>query len=83
MEEKKEKYFVQSHTFMGTVTDPKGEVIGYKYEITFNRSLVHTGRFTGIAQGLDEYERREIRQEFTRSFGNVWHSFKRWVRNIF
>jgi hypothetical protein len=29
------------------------------YEITFNKSLEHTGRFDGIERGLDSYVKRE------------------------
>ncbi len=41
--EEEKGYRVCSHTFKGGNDD-----LGYTYEITFNKSLVHTGRFTGI-----------------------------------
>jgi hypothetical protein len=35
----------------------------YTYEISFNQSLVHIGRFTGIENGLNEYREKEISDE--------------------
>jgi len=33
------------------------------YEITFNKSLEHTGRFKGIENGLNEYVKNETNLE--------------------
>ena len=48
---KKEKMSIRSHTFKGA-TD-----YGYTYEITFNKSLEHTGRMDAMCKGLDSYDR--------------------------
>lgn len=55
---KQVKYQVVSSTFLGTVTH-SNETQSYKYEITLNRSLQHTGKFSGIEYGLNRYEKRE------------------------
>lgn len=57
-----EKYRVVSSTFKGSQDGL------YTYEITFNRSLVHTGRFDGIANGLNEYDDNELREEIKDNF---------------
>lgn len=62
---KEEKYFIQSHTFLGRSES------GYKYEITFNKSLEHTGKFLAIEKALDEYDRKERRQNMVNAF-NIW-----------
>lgn len=56
------EYKVRSHTFLGTSVY-NGEVIGYTYEITFNKSLEHTGRFKGIEDGLNDYCKKEIEEQ--------------------
>ena len=48
-------YKITSTKFLG-----KTDTGNYSYEITFNQSIVHTGRFTGIEQGLDKYRENEI-----------------------
>ena len=48
--------------FKGT-SEYNGEILGYTYEITFNKSLEHTGRFTGIEDGLNAYCKKERRTE--------------------
>lgn len=68
---KTEKYKVLSSTF-------KGQTEGrYTYEIVFNQSLQHTGRFKGIEDGLNEYAKKENRQNFIESLQDVWHTFKK------
>jgi hypothetical protein len=47
---KEEGYKVRSHMFKGT-SEYDGKILGYTYEITFNKSLEHTGRFSGIEDG--------------------------------
>ena len=51
------------------------------YEITFNKSLEHTGRFIGIENGLNAYCKKERRTDITDSFKSLWYSLVRWVRN--
>ena len=45
------KYKITAHRFLGEEYDR------YTYELTFNKSLVHTGRWKGIGVGLDAYEK--------------------------
>jgi len=59
---KTEGYKVRSHTFKGAHS-LNGKIYGYTYEITFNKSLEHTGRMRGIEKGLDEYVRKENKQK--------------------
>ncbi len=68
------KYSVRSHKFLGT-NEYSGKIIGYTYEITFNKSLEHTGRFTGIEDGLNNYVKKEKRTNFYQSLVTVWRSF--------
>mgnify|MGYP003668917447 CR=1 FL=1 len=55
---KNEKYRVCSHKFMGSHQSDDYE--SYTYEITFNKSLAHTGSFTGIEDGLNSYVKKKI-----------------------
>ena len=71
---KEEPYRVTSHMFLGS-TDGS-----YKYQITFNRSLVHTGRFKGIEDGLNRYEAKERITDFWESLQDLWHTFLRLIR---
>lgn len=72
---KKEKpYSVVSSTFLGSENGL------YRYEITFNRSLVHTGRFTGIEDGLNRYEAKERATDFWEGLQGLWHTFFRLIR---
>lgn len=71
---KEEKYRVVMHKFIGY-----NETGSATYEITFNKSLEHTGRFSGIEDGLNSYVENERKEDFKRSIQNVWKSFKRWL----
>ena len=77
---KEEGYKVRSHMFKGT-SEYNGEILGYTYEITFNKSLEHTGRFTGIEDGLNAYCKKERRTDITDNFKRLWYSLVRWVKN--
>jgi hypothetical protein len=57
-EMKTDEYRVIASEFKGT--SQSGSFI---YELTFNRSLEHTGKFKGIEDGLNEYDRKERIQE--------------------
>jgi hypothetical protein len=48
---KRDSYFISSHRFLGSDTT------GYNYEITFNKSLEHTGKFSAIQEALDNYNK--------------------------
>lgn len=74
-------YEVTMHTFMGSTIHPDGSE-SYKYEIVFNQSLQHTGRFQGIEEGLNRYRKREYKQDFLSSIPNVFKSFFRWIQNL-
>ena len=77
---KEEGYKVRSHMFKGT-SEYNGEILGYTYEITFNKSLEHTGRFIGIEDGLNAYCKKERRTDITDNFKRLWYSLVRWVKN--
>ena len=79
MENTEEKYRIVSMTFKGTESF-EGKVYGYKYEITFNKSLNHTGRLDGIEDGLNRYVKKEAANSFMSSFSNVWVSFICWLK---
>lgn len=78
---KVEPYSVISSTFKGS--DKRENYELFTYEITFNRSLGHTGKFTGIADGLNEYERKERRENVGESLADFWYCLKKWFINLF
>lgn len=57
-----------------------GKIIGYTYEITFNKSLEHTGRYSGMERGLNEYVKRERRTNVSDNFKRLWYSIKTWIK---
>lgn len=71
-----DKYRVISHRFIGY-----NETGSATYEITFNKSLEHTGRFQGIADGLNAYCKKERKTDVKDRFLNFWNSLIRWVNN--
>ena len=77
---KEEGYKVRSHMFKGA-EELNGEIIGYTYEITFNKSLEHTGRFSGIEDGLNVYCKKERRTDVTDNLKRLWYSLVRWLKN--
>lgn len=77
---KEEGYKVRSHMFKGT-REYNGEILGYTYEITFNKSLEHTGRFRGIEDGLNAYFKKERRTDITDNLKRLWYSLVRLVKN--
>lgn len=66
------KYRVVMHKFIGY-----SETGAATYEITFNKSLEHTGRFTGIEDGLNAYCKKERRTDIIDSFKDLWYSLFR------
>jgi len=56
MSEKLKPFKIVATTFLG---ESNGN---YTYEIVFNQSMVHTGRFTGIEKGLDKYREDELKE---------------------
>lgn len=77
---KEEPYRVTASMFNGT-SEYDGKILGYKYEITFNKSLEHTGRFKGIEDGLNAYVKKERRTDIGDSLKRLWYSLVRWVKN--
>lgn len=76
LSENEEPYRVTCHMFKGT-SEYEGKILGYTYEITFNKSLEHTGRFTGIEDGLNAYVKKERRNDITDNFKQLWYSIIR------
>ena len=74
MKNNEDGYKILSSTF-------KGGGLGYTYELTFNKSLEHTGRFKGIEDGLDAYVKKELSQNLTDSVIGVWTAFIVWVKS--
>ena len=68
-----EKYSVVMHKFIGC-----SETGLATYEITFNKSLEHTGRFKGIEDGLNAYCKKERRTDIIDNFKRLWYSLVRW-----
>lgn len=50
------------------------------YEITFNKSLEHTGRFIGIEDGLNAYCKKERTADITDNLKRLWYSLVRCVK---
>lgn len=65
-------YRVTATMFKGT-SEFAGKILGYKYEITFNKSLVHTGRFRAIEDGLNGYDMKEERDHY-KALMEYWKS---------
>lgn len=78
-DESKVLYKVNSFMFKGT-DEIDGEVFGYTYEITFNKSLGHTGRFKGIEDGLNAYCKKEKRTDIFDNFKQLWYSVKQLLK---
>jgi hypothetical protein len=74
---KEEKYSIVASTFLGS--DKNGL---HKYEITFNKSLQHIGRFKGMEDGLNAYCRKERRTDVADNFKRLWRSFVKWITNL-
>lgn len=60
--EKPERYRIVSSRFIDSDENL------FTYEITFNKSLVHTGKFSGIEKGLNKYDKTE---PFVTAFGHI------------
>ena len=52
------------------------------YEITFNQSLEHTGRFQGIEKGLDDYCKKELRTSVIDNFKMFCKSLFIWIKSL-
>jgi hypothetical protein len=73
--EKQEPYRVQSHTFKGS-DEHNGKIWSYTYEISLNRSMVHTGRFQGMEDGLNRYVSEESMSSWKRRWNGLIDGFK-------
>lgn len=74
--EQEEKYRVVMHKFIG-YNEKTGAAT---YEITFNKSLEHTGRFCGIEDGLNAYCKKERRDNIIDNIRNLWYSVVLWIK---
>jgi len=79
------EYRVTSHTFLGseshTLSD--GKVYeSYEYKITFNQSLVHTGRMKGIEDGLNAYVKKEAKRNLIESITDFWYCFVVYLKSL-
>jgi hypothetical protein len=72
---KNEGYKIRSHMFKGS------NEFGYTYEITFNKSLEHTGRMQGIERGLDAYVKQELKEELTNTPARTWRLLLQWLKS--
>lgn len=79
---KDDGFLVIGSVFKG-VRELDGKIYGYTYELTFNKSLEHTGRFKGIENGLNEYVKKEEREDFIDTFKSLGHSFIKFIKNFF
>jgi hypothetical protein len=68
--------------FNGTTTNKEGVIISYTYELTFNKSIGHTGRFKGIEDGLNAYCKKERRIDVSDSLIDLWYNLVKWIKNI-
>ena len=57
MSQKLKPYKIISSKFLGQASGL------YTYELTFNQSMEHTGRWRGVEEGLDRYRGNEIKEE--------------------
>lgn len=77
MKAEEKEYRVVMHKFIG-YNEQTGSAT---YEITFNKSLEHTGRFIGIENGLNAYCKKERRTDILDSVKHLFHSIIIWIRN--
>jgi hypothetical protein len=71
---KNKEYIVVMHKFIGY--SPSGSAT---YEITFNKSLEHTGRFNGIEDGLNAYCKKERKTGIIDRLKGLCNSIKRFL----
>ena len=72
----KEPYIVLSSKFLGAENGL------YTYEITFNRSLEHTGKFSGIEKGLNDYTKNEYKEEISQNFLGFFRNIKNYLFSL-
>lgn len=75
----KEGYRIMSHKFIGYNDYGNGRG-SYTYELSFNKSMEHTGKHSGIEKGLDDYDKEEIKKEFRDSFKYVWNTLLKRIK---
>jgi hypothetical protein len=82
MKTEENKYRVVSSKFIG-FNDYGNGTGSYTYEITFNKSLEHTGKFTGIENGLNRYDKKEPWKELLNSIRRAYYMFLLGIQRIF
>lgn len=77
-----EKYRITSTKFIGynAYGDGSGS---YTYEISFNRSLEHTGKYKGIEDGLNKYDKIEPWKEAWKSLTTVFRYIRIGFKRLF
>ncbi len=75
MKKENKPYSVVSSKFLG---ESNGL---YTYELTFNKSLEHTGKMSAMADGLNAYDKKEAREDFKEAGGNLWWAFVNWLKS--
>ena len=54
-----------------------GDNNNFTYEITFNKSLVHTGKYSAIEKALNAYDKKEPFNNFSNhieaAFSSLWY----------
>ena len=67
---KTEKYRLTSSIFKGS------NEFGFTYELTFNKSLQHTGKFSAIEKGLNNYDKMEPLRCFYGGLKQIGYALK-------
>ena len=57
-----------------------GDNNNFTYEITFNKSLVHTGKYSAIEKALNSYDKKEYFKNFVEyikgAFISLWYGLR-------
>jgi len=72
----RKSYRVVSSTFKGSQNGL------YTYELTFNQSLEHTGKFSGIEKGLNDYTKNEYKEEISQNFLGFFRNIKNYLFSL-
>ena len=57
-----------------------GDKTHFTYEITFNKSLVHTGKYSEIEKALNSYDKKEpfkiFFEQIKSAFNSLWYGLR-------